>query len=164
MHDLFTSQSATNGSKGEILNIPYMWHWVTPNPRHQISFTASKTLLQDMKPPIEFSKYNSYADIDRTPFLYLTDLVAESPKYYSESYGEFSTFGWCSEREMAFVFLFEMMGFDGKVMAEGNHSWSEFLITMNLNDKNSANFMVKVDNTFDTLNWETIQNSDINNW
>lgn len=164
LHDLFTSQTASNGSKGEILNIPYMWHWVSPNPRHEIAFKESKVLIKDTKAPKDFSKYASYTDIDRTPYLFLTDLMAESPKYYTDSFGEFSTFGWCSEREMAFVCLLEMMGFDGKVMAEGNHSWSEFLITMNLNDYNSANFMVKVDNTFDTINWETIENNKINEW
>ncbi len=133
LHELFTSQTASDCSKGEILNIPYQWHWVQPNPRHEIYFASSKTLLKDTKPPNEFSKYNSYADIDRTPYLFLSDLVYPEFKYYSNSCDTFSTFGWCSEREMAFIALTTLLEYEGKVVAEGNHSWSEFVIPLKLN-------------------------------
>ena len=39
LHNLFTCKSSTNGSKGDIINIPYFWHHVTPNPRYKIYFT-----------------------------------------------------------------------------------------------------------------------------
>lgn len=42
LHDLFTSQTASDCSHGEILNISYLWHWITPNPRHEIYFVLSK--------------------------------------------------------------------------------------------------------------------------
>ena len=164
LHDLFTSQTATNCSHGEILNIPYLWHWTNPNPRHEIYFVQSKQLLFETKAPREFSTYNSYADIDRTPYLFLSDLVHDGPKYYSNSCDTFSTFGWCSEREMAFVALTNLLNINGKVIAEGNHSWSEFIIPLKLKNGQLQNFKVKVDNTFNAVEWTTIDNTEIIAW
>ncbi len=164
LHDLFSAKSASNGSRGEILNIPYLWHWVEPNPRHTIYFTKNNKLLKDIKPPVEFSKYNSYADIDRTPFLFLSDLVNPTPKYYSESGDTFATFGWCSEREMAFVALLHTMNYEGKVEAVGNHSWSEFIVSMKQASGGSQDFIVKVDNTFNVVNWTIITKNALQSW
>lgn len=91
LHDLFTSQTASDCSKGEILNIPYFWHWTSPNPRYEIYLVETNKLLCQTKPPKEFSKYNSYADVDRTPYLFLSDLFQERPKYYSISCDTFSS-------------------------------------------------------------------------
>lgn len=165
LHKLFTSQTASDCSKGEILNIPYQWHWVQPNPRDEIYFAHNNTLLKDTEPPNEFSKYNSYADIDRTPYLFLSDMVYPELKYYSKSCDNpFSTFGWCSEREMAFIALTTLLQYEGKVVAEGNHSWSEFIIPMKLNDGELQNFKVSVDNTFNSIDWSTINQLKISKW
>jgi hypothetical protein len=48
---------------------------------------------------------------------------------------------------MAFVALTNLLNFEGKVIAEGNHSWSEFIIQLKLKNKQFQNFKVKVDNT-----------------
>ncbi|MCF6298002.1 MAG: hypothetical protein L3J08_08475 [Flavobacteriaceae bacterium] len=164
LHKLFTSQTASNGSKGEILSIPYLWHWIQPNPRHEIRFVKDSSLLKNVNPPVEFSKYNSYADIDRTPYLFLSDLMQENSKYFSESFGTFSTFGWCSEREMAFVALINIFKFEGKVVAEGNHSWSEFVIPLQSKTGELQNFKVTVDNTYNTIDWSTIEPKEIHEW
>jgi hypothetical protein len=164
LHDLFTSQTASNCSKGEILNIPYQWHWVSPNPRHAIYFLDTKQLLSKTKPPLEFNKYNSYADIDRTPYLFLSDLVNETPKYYSASCDTFSTFGWCSEREMAFVALTKLVNYEGKVVAEGNHSWSEFVIKLKKTNGEFQNFKFIIDNTFNSFECQLIKNEEIAGW
>jgi hypothetical protein len=164
LHELFTSETASNCSRGKILNIPYQWHWIEPNPRYDIHFVSNNVLLKNTKPPAEFYKYNSYADIDRTPYLYLSDLVSKDLKYYSDSCGTFSTFGWCSEREMAFVALTKILGYQGKVVAEGNHSWSEFIIPLKLNNGEFKNFVVFVDNTFNTIYWDTIEQHKIPEW
>ncbi|MFL5729256.1 MAG: hypothetical protein ACJ75J_07190, partial [Cytophagaceae bacterium] len=153
LHDLFTSQTASNCSKGEILNIPYQWHWVNPNPRYSIRLTENGKLLKETKPSADFARYGSYADIDRTPYLFLSDLFTENPKYYSPDCDTFSTFGWCSEREMAFVSLLELLNFNGKVVADGNHSWSEFLVPMKTQDGKMKKFRIQTDNTFNGLNW-----------
>jgi hypothetical protein len=152
IHALLTSKGAANGSWGEILNIPYLWHWVKPNPRHQIFLTANNQNLSTVKPPTELKKYASFADIDRTPSLFFKDLFEEVPKYCIES-DTFSTFGWCSEREMAYVCLMELLGFQGKVIAKGNHSWSEFTVSFPNGKMTPVLLNVKVDNTFDQVEW-----------
>lgn len=164
LHELFTSKTASNCSRGDILNIPYHWHWIEPNPRHEIFFVSNDLLLINTDPPRQFSKYNSFADIDRTPYLYLSDLVHPTPKYYSASCDTFSTFGWCSEREMAFVCLLELLGYSGEVVAEGNHSWSEFIIPMVSVSDSTVQFKVTVDNTFNSVYWEETDSSFINKW
>lgn len=164
LHKIFTCQTASNCSKGEIVNIPYQWHWVEPNPRHEIYFVSSNTRLVDTKAPKEFSKYNSYADIDRTPYLFLSDFVHPELKYYAKTCDTFSTFGWCSEREMAFVALASTLNFEGKVVAIGNHSWSEFVIPLKLNAGEIQNFKLTVDNTFNSFSWTTIEALKIPRW
>jgi hypothetical protein len=163
LNQLFTSNSAQNCSKGEILNIPYMWHWVNSNPRHEICFTETNIALLKTKPPIEFSKYGSYADIDRTPFLFLSDMFQSKEKYYSSNCDTFSTFGWCSEREMAFVALCTLLDYKGKVIAKGNHSWSEFLIPMK-SENGLRYFKVSIDHTFNSNSWTKINGKEIQNW
>lgn len=164
LHLLFTSLYASDCSRGPVLNIPYLWHWITPNPRHEIFFVKNNKLLSETKPPADFSKYNSYADIDRTPYLFLSDLLAVEAKYYSAQCGTFSTFGWCSEREMAFVSLLTLLNFNGKVIAENNHSWSEFIVPMTTKNHETINFKITVDNTFDRIEWLGIDSDELNKW
>lgn len=164
LHKLFTSKNATNGSKGEILNIPYFWHWINPNPRHEIVSLKTNQKLNQIKPPKEFAKYKSYADIDRTPNLFLSELVSKKELYHTATEGDFSTFGWCSEREMAFVCLLNTLGYKGKVITYNNHSWSEFIVSMKNKNNQTINFKVIVDNTFDNLEWNEISNNEILVW
>lgn len=164
LHDLFTSQSATNCSKGKILNIPYFWHWVTPNPRNSICFTNTKTLLKNTNPPPEFRNYNSFAEIDRTPYLFLSDLVNPELRYYTSSCDTFPTFGWCSEREMAFVALLKTMNYNGYVVVSGAHSWSEFIISLTLYNGDTQNYKITVDNTFNTFKCAAIVPDAIAEW
>lgn len=164
LHKLFTSHSASNYSRGDLLNIPYFWHWTTPNPRYGIIDLETNRKLIEKTPPKEFSKYKSFADIDRTPYLFLSDLVSEKPKYNTPECGNFNTFGWCSEREMAFVSLLSTMGYEGKVITRGNHSWSEFIVPLR-NNQNSTNFFkVTIDNTFDKMELESIPANRIPAW
>ncbi len=164
LHKLFTCKTASDCSKGEILSIPYMWHWVQPNPRYSIRFVRNKKLLKNTRPPRGFSRYNSYADVDRTPFLFLSDLVHPESKYYSSSCDTFSTFGWCSEREMAFAALTKLLDYEGGVVVAGNHSWSELLVPMQLANGKVKDFIVEVDNTFDFVNWKPATSRQTVNW
>lgn len=162
LHKLFTSRSDSDCSKGQILDIPYFWHWIDPNPRFNIRFTSNGQLLKDTKPPAEFSSYRSFAEIDRTPFLFLSDLVSDSSKYYTINCDTFSTFGWCSEREMAFVALMSLLNFEGYVEYMGNHTCSVFLLPMK-NISDSISYMrVTVDNTFDQLHFQPLNTNDLN--
>lgn len=164
IHELLSSRSASNCSKGEILDIPYYWHWVKPNPRHEIRFVSDGKLLSESKPPSGFGKYRSYADIDRTPYLFISDMLSGDKKYYSDNCDTFSGFGWCSEREMASVALLNILGIKGKVVAENNHSWSEYIVEMKMNNGKYAAFRVKVDNTFYAITWFPISNDEIKIW
>jgi hypothetical protein len=153
LHNLFTSSSAFNCARGNILNIPYFWHWVSPNPRHQIMHKPSGKLLKSLKPPAGFGKYQSWADVDRTPDIFISDMLTKQPLYYSESCDTFYTFGWCSEREMAISALCEMLDIPARVVAQNNHSWSDVLIPMKTKSGETKTFVFSVDNTFDSLQW-----------
>lgn len=156
VHLLFTSEGASNGATGGTLNIPYLWHWVTPNPRHQIIHLSTGKPLSAIPPPNAFSRYQSFADIDRTPALFLTDLLKESPSYYHPQCDSFYTFGWCSEREMAFVQCMELLGYKGKVFSQGNHSWSCFWEIFSDQSGTKRRIELQVDNTFNALSSEAV--------
>lgn len=164
IHSLFTSNSAYNGSRGSILNIPYLWHWVKPNPRHTITYIPKNKPLKTIKPTQGFGKYGSFADIDRTPFLFLSDMLSEQPNYYKEGIDTFSTFGWCSEREMAYVALLSTLGYEAKVVTSGTHSWTE-VVKQLVNDKDKMQwFKFKVDSTFNHFNISAISDTQLKSW
>lgn len=153
LHELFTSNGAYNGAKGEVLNIPYLWHWVSPNPRHEIKSLVHNKLLKDIKPPKPYGKYATYADIDRTPYLFISEMFSKEPLYSHPECGTFNTFGWCSEREMAYSCLLEMFAIPSKVIASGNHSWSEAVVKFKSNS-GDVTLHSHIDNTFNQLVWE----------
>jgi hypothetical protein len=165
LHDLFTCQGAWNGARGGILRTPYFWHWVTPNPRHSIISTSTKKPIHDEKPPTGFGNYATKADIDRTPDLYLQDLFTEKASYQTEALGEFFSFGWCSEREMAHVQIMNIMGYqNGKVVVSGNHSWSEYLIPFISAKGDTVSMHFKIDNTFDGIVTKAFSTSEAEKW
>ena len=65
---------------------------------------------------------------------------------------------------MAFVALVKLLEFEGKTVAEYNHSWSELIIPMRLNTGALQNFKVRVDNTFDQVSWSPIASQDLTTW
>jgi hypothetical protein len=153
LHELFTSNGAYNGAKGDVVNIPYLWHWVNPNPRHEIKSLVQNKLLKDIKPPKQYGKYATYADIDRTPYLFVSEMFSKEPLYSQPECGTFNTFGWCSEREMAYSCLLEILGIPSKVIASGNHSWSESVVKFK-STTGDVSLHVHIDNTFNQLVWE----------
>lgn len=153
LHMLFTTTGAIDGKKGGILQIPYFWHWTTPNPRHEIQYIPNKKALNKVSPPKGFEKYKSYGDIDRTPSIYLKNLYEEKPLFNNSLYGTFYTFGWCSEREMAFNSVLNILGYNVKIKQEGIHVWSEILLK--ISDKDF--FIIKVDNTFNGFHLEVLK-------
>lgn len=153
LHDLLTAQGAVNGSAGNILNIPYFWHWTKPNPRHSIQSLKNKKALNSIKPPSGYGKYATHADIDRTPGLFWSELFSPEPLYYHEACDTFNTFGWCSEREMAYVCMMEILGHSGEIIVSGNHSWSEIEAQFVKEDKQKTKIKLSVDNTFNGFAW-----------
>lgn len=164
LNDLLSSENASNYSTGKILKIPYMWHWINPNPRHAITLKEKNTTLNTIKPSADFKNYKSFADIDRTPFLYLSELFLETEKYTSTSCENFATFGWCSEREMAFNCLLDALKYTSKVHTEGNHCWTEVLQEFTTTTNSKKSFVIKIDNTFHEFLLNEITTKNIANW
>jgi hypothetical protein len=152
LHFLFTTTDAVDGLKGGILGIPYFWHWVQPNPRHEIMYEPEQCLLKNVRPPDGYKKYKSYADIDRTPCIYLMNLIESKPIFSHKSCGPFYTFGWCSEREMAFNTILKILGYTSKIKQEDIHVWTEVCLTIN-----AEVYIIVIDNTF---NGFTIKKTD----
>tara|TARA_Y100000361_G_scaffold151952_1_gene170379 strand:- start:3965 stop:4726 length:762 start_codon:yes stop_codon:yes gene_type:complete len=124
LHELFTTDSAMDCSSNGILEIPYFW--------------------DDTRQDIDGNGYN----IQRTPDVFLGDLVSEKPSYSYEGCGDFYTFGWCAEREMAFVALLRNMGYEADIIALNGHAWTQIYVSMYTNDYKDI-FTITVDNTFD---------------
>lgn len=164
LHKLFTSSTAQNGSLGPILTIPYFWHWIKPNPRHSITDLRTGNFLTLKPTTPEFKNYKSYADIDRTPSLFLKELFATTSLYSHASCDSFSTFGWCSEREAAFACLMDLYGYQSKVIVKGNHSWSEHLVYFRSKSGKRICFETKTDNTFDIVTFSKINNPVLVQW
>ena len=118
LHNAFTTTNAVNGLKGGLLEIPYY----------------------DMR---SRSEINNAVKEDRTPDIFLSDLVSNTPKYK-----DMYTFGWCSEREMAFMALIKNMGFDGRIVADGGHAWSEVNVELYVNNQ-LIDYILYIDNTYD---------------
>ena len=127
---------------------PNLWHWVEPNPRHAIEDLASGTALTNRAPDPRYGKYKTYADIDRTPWIFFRDLVTERPSFRHPLIGDFFSFGWCSEREMAFASLLVGTGHDVRLRQQGGHVWSEVWVSLPSRDGGTQAFVVTVDNTY----------------
>lgn len=164
-HDLLTGSYCINFATGGMLEIPYLFHWIDPNPRHEITYMPDSVKLNTVKPPSDFSRYKTYADIDRVPALYLGDLFSGAPKYFHRSVGKFHTFGWCSEREMAYNTLLDIYGYKCKIKQEGIHTWSEVWIPFEKKDKTISNLKAYVDNSVDIVEWNKLpSNANKNQW
>ncbi|GMT49872.1 MAG: hypothetical protein IEMM0008_1411 [bacterium] len=156
-HQLFTSSGPVDGDRSGVLRILYFWHWVENNPRYQIRSIRTSKRLKLMKPPLQYAKYKSFADIDRLPALFYKDLFSPHLLYSHPDFGRFYTFGWCSEREMAFVCLLRGLGVQHtKVVVEGGHSWSELLLTFHNTKRRKVHYLCTVDNTYDQVSFKVV--------
>lgn len=151
LHGLLTTTDAVDGRRGGAFGTAYFWHWVTPNPRHSLRRLPDSAWLAKLPPPPGFARYRSWADVDRLPELYLGDLATEAPRYWHRRYGTLQTFGWCSEREMAFGALLAAWGLKGKIKQEGIHVWTEVVFDLVDSRGRIRPVAVAFDNTFDTV-------------
>ncbi len=155
-HDLFTGAFCIDFTSGGMLEIPYVFHWQKPNPRHSITYLSKSLPLSKVDPPKEFRRYKTYGDIDRIPSLYIGDLFSKEPKYYHPTCGKFYTFGWCSEREMAYNAVLAMSGYKCKIKQKGIHTWSEVWLVFKKTDGTSLNLSASIDNSIDRVDWKII--------
>lgn len=160
VHKLLTTSSAFDCASGGVLKTVYFWHWKTPNPRHSIIHLPDSIRLTGVRPPSGFSKYKSFADIDRFPIQYLSDLVTENASYLHPDCGAFYTFGWCSEREMSFGVLLGLYDFKYKIKQSGIHVWTDVLASVSQNSGVEINLILSFDNTFDSFKWDLLRISE----
>lgn len=151
LHALLTTQDAVDCRIGGILATTYLWHWTTPNPRHALRRLPDSALLSRLPPPPGYGKYKSWADVDRLPALYLGDLFTYPARYWHPVCGTLWTFGWCSEREMAFGALMAARGIRFKIKQEGIHVWTEILLDLRGPVGKLRPSVVALDHTFDTV-------------
>jgi len=171
LHRMMTSGTSSNCSTAGILGIPYYWHWVDDMPRQSIQWVADGRMLGDVSPPASFRRYRSYADIDRTPDIFWQDCMADEPKFYVDGCDTFYTFGWCSEREMAFLAMLRTAGFfenrnqalqpSGRVAVEGPHSVSALKLRFYADSDQLIWIEAKVDNTYNDITWRSAKNGNL---
>jgi hypothetical protein len=117
LHKMLTSESAKNYSTGGILSIPYMTNYGEINVRAEVSKNGIPIAN------VEYTPYKSLAYADRTPALFYKDLV-DTVSYSHPACGSFYTFGWCSEREMAFASASYLLGYKPRIVVKNGHSFT----------------------------------------
>lgn len=155
-HDLFTGSGCSDFEVGGVLRLPYVWHWVEPNPRYRILRLPEKRQLSKIKPPETFARYKSYADIDRIPSIFLADLFSDSPRYSHGAIGTFYSFGWCSEREMSYASLMHAFGYACKIKQTGIHVQTEIHLRFTGKSDTAISVVFKVDNSMDYIQWSPV--------
>lgn len=145
LHSLLSSETAKTGSVNPVWGIPYFWHYTNPNPRHSIILFSTGQKLNDVKSPAGFGKYPNLAQVDRSPELFWSDFASEKPRYRYKGLADFYTFGWCSEREMAFKSIANILGFNCTIVISGNHVLSVVEI-----EKGSGKW-IRADHTFNAF-------------
>jgi len=163
-HDMIKGNGTSNGSYSGFLKIPYFWHWIPVNPRLEITRLPGEQKLKDLPPPEGWGPYKNWATVDRFPRIFFTDLFTDSPGYRTEPTGDFHSFGWCSEREPAYLVWLSAFGLTGKVNGKGGHVASTVYLPVNSalssmvnqgkissTDSSTKYLSVCVDNTYDIV-------------
>ena len=152
-HRIFTNNTSKNCNMSEILSISYFLHWNKYKPRHRIINNKLGKKLKELPPPADKNLYQTYADLDRTPFIFLNDLFSTNLKYSKQNCDSFSTFGWCSEIEMSFSLLLQLMNYKSivELTSNGGHSFSSITLPLVNNNNDTLNFKIEVDNTYNKI-------------
>lgn len=133
LHKMLTVDGPSPYNKeGGILGIPYVANYGKVNTRTEITKGGIPIAT------VEYPPYKSFADADRTPVLFYSDMVDTVP-YNHPSCGDFYTFGWCSEREMAFASASYALGYKPRIVVQGNHTFTLVQV---------GRTIYQVDNTF----------------
>lgn len=142
LHKMLTTDGTTQfHTESNALGIPYVNNYGTVNVRSEINKNGIPIAT------IEYPPYKSLADADRTPVLFYSDLVDPVP-YNHPSCGDFYTFGWCSEREMAFASASRVLGMKPRIIVQGSHTFT--LVPV-------GRTVYQVDNTFGKMTiWPNI--------
>ena len=150
MHLLLSSNFATNGDTFGAFQIPFFWNYTDPNPRDSIFHKKRGRTLCKLPPPYEMPGYLSLASVDRVPTVFWGDFVTDEPKYSWDYLQGFYTFGWCSEREMAFKAWLGIEGIQGDICFKDNHVWTEVVLP------SLPDYMLFIDNSLNRFEMRPI--------
>lgn len=121
MHMLLTCHYSVDGDTSGGFGIPYFWNYTNHNPRlNIINIKKGKTLAQ-----LPSSAGGTMATLDRTPVIFWADFLSDEPQYSYEHISTFYTFGWCSEREMAFKAWLSAVAIKSTIGIKADHVWTE---------------------------------------
>ena len=166
-HDMIKGNGVANESYSGFLKIPYFWNWIKPNPRFGIVRLPELKTLKELPPPKGWGPYKNWAYVDRFPTIFFSDLFSKSVGYRSSWAGDFYTFGWCSEREPAYLIWLTSFDIQGIVIGRGGHVQSTVLVPVVTDRIGNKHLKMIVDNTFDEVSGVELcqmSNDDIKEW
>jgi hypothetical protein len=138
MHMLLTCYYSVDGDTSGGFGIPYFWNYTNHNPRENITnIQKGKTLKQ-----LPSSASGTMATLDRTPVIFWADFTTDEPQYSYEGISAFYSFGWCSEREMAFKAWLGVAGIKSTIGIKADHVWTEVDLP------GMPGYFLFIDNTF----------------
>ncbi len=141
MHMLLTCYYSVDGDTSGGFGIPYFWNYTNHNPRLNIvNLKKGKTLSQ--LPAAPGSQGASMATLDRTPLIFWGDFMSDEPSYSYEHISAFYSFGWCSEREMAYKAWLGVIGIKSTIGIKADHVWTEVELA------ELPGYFLFIDNTF----------------
>lgn len=146
LHELLTSVSSKNGSLGPILKIPFYTLWGDFNPRNEIYMVENNLSIASLPPPKDSGKYLSLSNIERTPVYFIEDLFYEREKYTNKR-DTFASFGDSREREMAFITLASLSGFDASAASDESSIWSLVRVPFVKENGDKIHLLYRVSNT-----------------
>jgi hypothetical protein len=141
MHLLMTCYYSVDGDTSGGFGIPYFWNYTNHNPREQIIDIKKGKPLKQI-PAYPGSGGASMATLDRTPYIFWSDFMTDEPRYSYEHISSFYTFGWCSEREMAYKAWLTVTGVKSTIGIKADHVWTEIDLP------GQPGYFLFVDNTF----------------
>lgn len=139
MHLLLTCYYSVDGDTSGGFGIPYFWNYTNHNPRENIlNIKKGKTLKQLPSG----TGGASMATLDRTPVIFWSDFMTDEPQYSWGHISAFYSFGWCSEREMAFKAWLTALGIKSTIGIKADHVWTEVELP------GQPDYFLFIDNTF----------------
>ena len=141
MHMLLTSNYAWDNDDFGGFKIPYFWNFTSSNPRDSILMISKGRRLKYLPPPAG-APSRSMATLERVPPIFWGDFLTDEPMYQWIDSSRFYTFGWCSEKEMAYKSWMALSGLSGTIAFRGNHVWMEVEV------KGLPGLFFYIDNTF----------------
>jgi hypothetical protein len=153
MHLLLTSYYSVDGDTSGGFGIPYFWNYTNHNPRLTILNVRKGKMLGQIPQP-GGAAGSSMATLDRTPVIFWGDFMTDLPQYSWNHISGFYTFGWCSEREMAFKAWIGLLGIPATISIHTDHVWTEVELPA------MPGYYIFIDNTFNRFEVRPVSKRD----